>query len=278
MIGTRLRMAVWGALMLLVLSVAGCLNQKQHQQQLAHKRVHQQQLMLHLLEDRLNQVKSQKDPDWQSVIKLSRYLKEQSPLDFDEYLALFLVTQPKGPNQQQLHDLIKQHRTPVKYASRASLPLDKDWQHRIQELEELQMALITKVNEQNKLIQSQSLTISQLTNQQSQQQAQLELWQQEQQLQQHEVSMSPLYVRTFPENAKIEVLNITPRFVQGIALPTGKYLVQVSATGYNTSNRWIELAPLQNRFCIGLSPNTALQGPTPSQHQSAIFETTCAID
>ena len=54
-------------------------------------------------------------------------------------------------------------------------------------------------------------------------------------------SKSVLFVATRPENAKIRILNISPKFYQGIELGPGKYHVEVSAAGYKTKEMWITL-------------------------------------
>ena len=50
-----------------------------------------------------------------------------------------------------------------------------------------------------------------------------------------------LFVDTMPSNATIRILNIKPRFFQGIELDPGKYYVEVSASGYKAKKRWVEI-------------------------------------
>ncbi len=52
---------------------------------------------------------------------------------------------------------------------------------------------------------------------------------------------SRVFVHTEPEGADIRVLNIRPRFYQGMDLSPGKYHIEVSAAGYSASRKWIEL-------------------------------------
>ncbi len=54
-------------------------------------------------------------------------------------------------------------------------------------------------------------------------------------------SLGKLYVKTEPMWATIKILNIKPKFAQGIELNPGKYNVKVSAKGYQTKNYWISL-------------------------------------
>lgn len=52
-----------------------------------------------------------------------------------------------------------------------------------------------------------------------------------------------LYVETLPPNAKIKILNIKPRFSQGMKLKPGKYLIEISFDGYMTEKQWVKLFP-----------------------------------
>lgn len=58
-----------------------------------------------------------------------------------------------------------------------------------------------------------------------------------------ESELGRLFVNTQPENARIRILNIGPRYQPGIVLPAGRYNVEVSAAGYQTVQRWYELLP-----------------------------------
>ena len=53
---------------------------------------------------------------------------------------------------------------------------------------------------------------------------------------------SRLYVDTQPKEATIRILNIGPRFSQGIALEPGRYHLEVSADGHRQHKEWITLA------------------------------------
>ncbi|MDY7033883.1 MAG: SUMF1/EgtB/PvdO family nonheme iron enzyme [Thermodesulfobacteriota bacterium] len=50
-----------------------------------------------------------------------------------------------------------------------------------------------------------------------------------------------LFVRTDPKDARVRILNIRPRFQQGIELAPGKYHVEVSKAGYITEKEWIKI-------------------------------------
>jgi len=51
-----------------------------------------------------------------------------------------------------------------------------------------------------------------------------------------------LYVDTNPEDATVKILNIPPAFYQGMDLDPGRYNVEVSASGYKTKKRWVDLS------------------------------------
>ena len=51
-----------------------------------------------------------------------------------------------------------------------------------------------------------------------------------------------LFVEAEPKDFRVRILNIKPKFSQGIRLKPGRYLLEVSAFGYNTWKDWIELA------------------------------------
>jgi len=56
------------------------------------------------------------------------------------------------------------------------------------------------------------------------------------------VKKGRLYVTTEPEDARVKILNITPRYREGIELDAGRYHIEVSKTYYETENRWVELS------------------------------------
>jgi formylglycine-generating enzyme required for sulfatase activity len=56
-----------------------------------------------------------------------------------------------------------------------------------------------------------------------------------------------LFVETQPASAKIRIMNIKPRFIQGVELEPGKYRLHVSAEGYETTEKWIDLHAGEDR-------------------------------
>ncbi len=51
-----------------------------------------------------------------------------------------------------------------------------------------------------------------------------------------------LFVETDPKNARVRVLNIRPKFYQGMELEPGRYHIEASAPGYELKKKWIEVA------------------------------------
>jgi formylglycine-generating enzyme required for sulfatase activity len=51
-----------------------------------------------------------------------------------------------------------------------------------------------------------------------------------------------LFVETQPREARVRILNIVPRFAQGISLKPGPYHLEVSAEGYEIHKEWLELS------------------------------------
>lgn len=54
---------------------------------------------------------------------------------------------------------------------------------------------------------------------------------------------SKLYIQTTPADAGIRILNIRPKFSQGMALDPGRYQIETAAKNYRTDTRWIEVKP-----------------------------------
>ena len=56
-----------------------------------------------------------------------------------------------------------------------------------------------------------------------------------------------LFVEAEPEDSRIRVMNIKPKFYQGMVLKPGRYLVETSKKGYGTQKEWIELHSGENK-------------------------------
>ena len=59
--------------------------------------------------------------------------------------------------------------------------------------------------------------------------------------QQTAVEKVSLSIKTSPDNARIRILNIGPKYQQGIQLKPGRYHIEVSQSGYKRHTEWIEL-------------------------------------
>jgi len=59
---------------------------------------------------------------------------------------------------------------------------------------------------------------------------------------------SRLFVDTEPERAKVRILNIKPKFHQGIMLNPGRYHIEVSANGYEMEKVWIKIEPGKDKI------------------------------
>ena len=74
-------------------------------------------------------------------------------------------------------------------------------------------------------------------------------------------SKPKLFVETKPKNTTIRILNIGPKFYQGMALKPGRYHVEVSRQGYETKKTWIRLeAGEDQRIEVGLEQSPASTG------------------
>jgi uncharacterized alpha/beta hydrolase family protein len=60
------------------------------------------------------------------------------------------------------------------------------------------------------------------------------------------VAVGRLYIDTVPENAKVQILNISFEYKRGMALQPGNYLLEVSAYGYKSWSGWVDLADGEN--------------------------------
>jgi len=93
----------------------------------------------------------------------------------------------------------------------------------------------------------------------------------------------PLYINTSPSNAKIRILNITPKYNHGIKLKTGSYHIEASKTGYVTQKRWVDIANKSANFYIALKKQSTPAPPVPRvtqsqpQHQSPSQDQTYTV-
>ncbi|WP_169314601.1 PEGA domain-containing protein [Thiothrix nivea] len=62
-----------------------------------------------------------------------------------------------------------------------------------------------------------------------------------------------LTVKTEPTNATVSIRNIQPKYRDGIQLEPGKYHIRVSASGYQTQDKWIELGKANRTMTVALN-------------------------
>ncbi len=89
-----------------------------------------------------------------------------------------------------------------------------------------------------------------------------------------------LYVNATPSDARVRILNIGPRFRQGMELDPGRYQVETSADGYKTRNEWISLGPGEEKKLEyrleKWAETVSLPGESPQQYASLDPATTRA--
>ena len=77
-----------------------------------------------------------------------------------------------------------------------------------------------------------------------------------------------LFVDTVPSNARVRILNIGPKFFQGMELDPGSYHVETSKQGYETQKKWVSLKAGENkRLDVRLEQLQASIQPKPSYSQ-----------
>jgi TolB-like protein len=72
-----------------------------------------------------------------------------------------------------------------------------------------------------------------------------------------------LYINTEPKNARVRILNINPKYVQGMKLDSGSYHVEVSAPGYGKKSEWIILKEGEEKTIFTQIEKSSAQKPAP---------------
>jgi len=71
-----------------------------------------------------------------------------------------------------------------------------------------------------------------------------------------------LYVSTDPAGARVRILNIGPPYRDGIELAGGAYHLEISAPGYQTDSRWVDVGSGEDkRVAIQLLPASTVSSP-----------------
>ena len=83
-----------------------------------------------------------------------------------------------------------------------------------------------------------------------------------------DMTQGHLFVNTTPQKATVRILNIKPRFKQGIKLSPGKYHIAVSAPGFSTEKKWIQLQGGKDKtISVSLQPVSSKTVEKPSQQK-----------
>ena len=78
-----------------------------------------------------------------------------------------------------------------------------------------------------------------------------------------EISKSKIFVEVEPKDSRVRILNIKPKFHQGMELTSGRYHVETSKQGYQTKKMWIELgAGEDKKVAVNLEQMQASIQPT----------------
>ncbi|MBU0991079.1 MAG: caspase family protein [Proteobacteria bacterium] len=74
-------------------------------------------------------------------------------------------------------------------------------------------------------------------------------------IQEMDRNLGAVVINTTPENATVRILNIKPKFFQGMKLGAGEYDVEISAPGYQTQRMWLTVkSGTHNSFDLPLQP------------------------
>ncbi len=74
-----------------------------------------------------------------------------------------------------------------------------------------------------------------------------------------------VFVETEPEHAKVSILNTELEFYQGVELEPGRYHVEISAPGYETEQRSIDLAAGEDKYVTIRLAEIAVAPPAPAE-------------
>ncbi len=79
-----------------------------------------------------------------------------------------------------------------------------------------------------------------------------------------------LYVDVYPSNAQVKIMNIRPKYSQGMPLSPGSYHLNISAQGYVTQGQWIKLSKGEEKHVnIELAPQKTTKTFSPGPKQQS---------
>jgi len=81
-----------------------------------------------------------------------------------------------------------------------------------------------------------------------------------------------LIIATTPSNARVRILNITPKYRDGIKLKTGRYHIEVSAAGYRKQTQWLTLdaGNTQQQITLARLPKVSEQNNMKAQYNLGV--------
>ncbi len=88
--------------------------------------------------------------------------------------------------------------------------------------------------------------------------------------QQNTATKARLNVNVSPEHARVRILNIQPKFKQNMRLDAGKYQLEVSASGYQKIQRWIQLKMAESRT-VDITLNKTTNSESDSRSSTGLF-------
>lgn len=86
----------------------------------------------------------------------------------------------------------------------------------------------------------------------------------------------PFTVKTSPADARVRILNIAPKYRDGIELKPGRYRIEVTETGFRKHLSWFDLTPENSIYAVELAPLAAAAPtlPPPSPAPTPIIRAT----
>ena len=78
-------------------------------------------------------------------------------------------------------------------------------------------------------------------------------------IQQSEIKKYSLFVNPDPDDARIRILNIVPKYKRGIKLKSGRYHIEVSKSGYEKVKKWITIDDMDKSIEISLKRRNVQQ-------------------
>jgi len=85
------------------------------------------------------------------------------------------------------------------------------------------------------------------------------------------IKPSKLFVKTEPTDCSIKIMNIKREFHQGIDLEPGRYHIDISAAGYKSVNKWVELGASKTIYVTLEKKEKIITDPNEEEQKAKIF-------